>query len=471
MLGISTPYELDSLDPHARSWLANLALGANIYEPLVRRDADLKLQPALAARWFSENPTTWIFDVRPGVQFHDGRALTAADVVRTFARLQAHPELQLSVNTREIESVRELGPLRVEFHTRRPLPVLLNLISAVAILPAGEADASRPVGTGPYRLAEWKRGEALRLAPHAGYWGGAPALDAIVRLRRDGAQAAGDLLSGHSQVAILTSRADEAAVAAAGLRVERRTGMFVKFLGFDLASEVASHVTGARSNPFRDPRVRRAMSLAIDRPRLVAAIPEAAVPANQPVPPAVFGFNPALPPLEHDLTAARDLMAKAGLPRGFDVVLHVRRAVSSGAAPLAEMLAAIGVRVTVAEVDDEGFARARPSLYLARFACETGDASDLLAVAMHGSDPSLLQATDPAGQAVQAAIRDGMESDVPDIRGEALRGLMTVAARTLPVVPLYYDEAVYGVARGFTWRPRADGYVLAADVTRAPEAP
>lgn len=467
VLSISTPFAIDTLDPHARNRMANLALLANVYEPLVRRNADLKLQPALASRWFSESPTTWVFDLRPGVHFHDGRALSAADVVKTFTRLRGRPELELGVNTREIESVRELGPMRLEIRTRRPLPVLLNLVSAIAILPGGEADPERPVGTGPFRLAEWSRGEALRFTRHAGYWGDAPSLDAaVVRLHREGAQAAEDLISGTSQIAILNSRGDETAAAAAGIRVERRTGLFVKFLGFDLAREESSHVSGARGNPFRDARVRQAISMSIDRRRLVAAVPEPAVPANQPVAPAVFGFNPDLPALPHDVKAARALMAEAGLPRGFDVKLHTRRIVGSGAGELRDMLADIGVRVSVVETSDEEFQAAAPAMFLSRFACETGDASDMVTFAMHAADPSLLLAADPAGGALQAAMRDGMESEAPDIRGEALRGLMAMVARTLPVVPLYFDEAAYGVAAGWSWRPRADGYVLAAEASR-----
>jgi len=471
-LAISTPYEIDSLDPHARSRLANLALLANVYEPLVRRDADLALQPALAVRWFSESPTTWIFDLRPGVRFHDGRTLGAADVVKTFERLHARPELQLGANVRELESVRELGPMRVAIRTRRPLPVLLNLLSSVAILPGGEADPLRPVGSGPYRVADWRPGQALRLARHAGYWGARPAADAaVVRLGRAGAQAASDLLSGSSQIAILGSRGDETAVAAVGIRVERRSGLAVTVLGFDLAREAAPHVSGARGNPFRDSRVRQAISMSIDRERLVAAVPEPAIPANQPVAPAAFGFNPELPALPYDLKGARALLVEAGLPRGFDVKLHTRRIVGSGAGALRDMLGDIGVRVSVVEVSDEDFAAEAPSLYLSRFACETGDASDVLTFALHSADHSLLRAADPAGLALQAALRDGMESADPGVRSEALRGLMAMVARTLPVVPLYFDEAAYGVAPGWSWRPRADGYVLAAEASRAAEEP
>lgn len=468
VFAISTPYEIHTLDPHALNRLDNVALSANLYEPLVRRDADLKLQPALAVRWFSESPSTWIFDIRPGVQFHDGRALAATDVVRTFARLRDRPELQLGVNTREIESVRELGPMRVEIRTRRPMPVLLNLLSAVAILPAGDADAARPVGTGPYRLAEWKRGESLRLSPHAGYWGKRPELrNVLVRLRRAGEEAGSDLLAGRSQIAILNSRAAESTVAAAGLGVVRRTGLFVKFLGFDLARETTPHVTGVKTNPFRDPRVRQAISLAIDRARLVERVPEPAVPANQPVPPVVFGFNPDLPDLPLDLQAARALLRKSGHAHGFGVTLHTRRAVASSAAVLQEMLAPIGVRVSVVELGDSELEAAAPSLYLGRFACETGDASDMLTVAMHAADSSLLRATDPAGQTLQAAIREALESELPEARGQALRGLMAMVMQNLPIVPLYFDEEVYGLRGGWTWRPRADGYVLAAEVSRA----
>ncbi len=463
-LGISTPYEIDSLDPHVRDLQAQVAIGANFYEPLVSRDADLKLQPALALRWFSPTPLTWIFELRPGVTFHDGRAFSADDVVATFERLRQDPTLQLAINVQGIESVRALAPLRVELRTSRPQPILLNRLSLVAILPQGRANPAQPVGTGPYRFLSWERGQSVAMTRFDGYWGARPAIEnVVVRLGRSPEATESALRGGQDQIGMLGSQAVAARLASdASIEVVRRTGMFLKFLGFDLGGD----------GPFRDPRVRRAVSLAIDRVQLAAQLVEPGVPAYQLVPPTVFGFDPDLPPLRPDVEKARALLREAGLAGGFAVKLNARRTAGSAGEPVARMLAPLGIRVEVVSQGEADFlaSGAAASFSLNRFGCETGDASDMLSAAMHATDGSLFGATAPGAAAAPfaRALQTSMESDQPELRVAALMQIMAAAMQQLPIVPLYFDEDVYGVRKGYSWRPRADGYILAAEIRPAP---
>lgn len=461
---ISTPYEIDSLDPHARDLQAQLAIGANFYEPLVSRDADLKLQPALALRWFSPTPLTWVFELRPGVRFHDGAPFTADDAVATFERLRREPALQVGINVKEIESVRALEPLRLELRTRRPQPILLNRLTLVAMLPRGVADAAHPVGTGPYRFVSWERGQSVAMTRNDSYWGPRPPLEhVVIRLGQSPEAAERELRSGQSQLAILASQAVAARLASdASVEVARRTGMFLKFLGFDLAGE----------GPFRDPRVRQALSLAIDRRQLVSQLVEPAVPASQLVPPTVFGFDPELPELRPDLPRARALLREAGLGDGFQVTLHARRIAGSAPGPVAAMLLPLGIKVDVVSESESEFAAGGGAgrFSLNRFGCETGDASDMLSAAMHSADGSLFGAAAPGAAAgpFARALQTAMESDQPEFRGPALMQIMAAGMQQLPIVPLYFDEDVYAVGRGYAWRPRADGYVLAAEIRPKP---
>ena len=78
--------DVSSMDPYARQETFLLTFNSNIYEPLIRRDKDLKLEPALATKWGQTDPTTWFFDIRPGVKFHDGTPLTADDIVFSLNR-------------------------------------------------------------------------------------------------------------------------------------------------------------------------------------------------------------------------------------------------------------------------------------------------------------------------------------------------------------------------------------------------
>ena len=85
---ISVPYDLDSFDPAARNRLSDFSLLSNFYEPLVVTDANLSPHPALATRWNNPDPETWVFSLRRGVRFHDGRPMRARDVVWSFERLR-----------------------------------------------------------------------------------------------------------------------------------------------------------------------------------------------------------------------------------------------------------------------------------------------------------------------------------------------------------------------------------------------
>src|SRR5207249_2658676 len=117
-----------------------------------------------------------------------------------------------------------------------------------------------------------------------------------------------------------------------------------KFLGYDVKNERTPFVPG-RANPFRDRRVRQAISLAIDRPALVSKLSTYAVPASQLVPPFIFGYNPALKEPVHDPARAKALLAEAGLPGGFDATMHVRKLFGEAAVIVKEMLGTVGIRV------------------------------------------------------------------------------------------------------------------------------
>jgi peptide/nickel transport system substrate-binding protein len=472
---ISVPYEIESLDPHARDLTSQLAVTSHVYEPLVTRDRDMAIRPCLALRWFSPNPLTWVFELRGGVRFHDGRPLTSADVVATFERLRQHPELEIALYANEVESARALDPLRVELRTRRPVAALLNKLSLVFIVPsdAGPGLARQACGTGRYRVAQSSLPGELRLAANDAHWAGPPPLrDVRLRLARAAADALQDLVSGASQFAQLGTRAAERALEKRPeLVVRRSTGVFLKFLGYDVARERTPYVRD-RPNPFRDSRVRQALALAVDRARLVEQLPIPAVPATQLVPAAIFGFDPALRPQPPDAARARALLTDAGLGSGFEVTLHARQlAGGESAEAVRQMLAAIGIRATVVQLLEPEFrhiVQEPPSLFLTRYACDTGDASDVLNAVIHTIDPSrgfgygnFGRFSDPV---LDAQIEQSSAIERAEVRRVELQRILAAVGAAHAVLPLYYDQNVFALERDRVWEPRADGYVLAWEI-------
>lgn len=474
-IAVSVPYAIDTLDPHARNILGNFALVSNFYDSLVSTDADLKIRPSLARLWENPDRTTWIFHLRPGVRFADGSPLTAEDVIATLERLRTTPGLEMTTFVPHISEATALDTLTVRIRTPQPLSILLNKLCFVAITRKGAAALDRtPNGTGPYVLAEWTPG-LLRLQRRDDYWGAKPAFhDVTYRLGRSPIEAADDVLSGRSQLAQCNSRKAEARVRdARRFDLLRQPSVFLKYLSFDLVREQTPFASVKR-NPFLNKLVRQAINLSIDRNRLVASLSADAAPANQLVPPAIFGFNPAIPPPLHDPQEARALLKKAGLPGGFHATLLSRRLFADAAHAVREQLKDIGITLDIEIQEDPAFFdtidRHEFSFFLSRFGCPTGDASDILEGGLHSRDAArnMGRANDSGYSSAQVdrLIEESAGIEGLKDRREVLQGVTALVMEDLPWIPLYVDLDVYAKDPSLVWRPRNDSYILAAEVGR-----
>ncbi|WP_255273173.1 ABC transporter substrate-binding protein [Actinomadura madurae] len=160
---------------------ASLIVKRLVFDTLVRYDGE-RLAPGLATSWRRADETTWVFELRPGVRFHDGSPLTARDVVACLERTKAVKSAQ-SALWATVKSARADGDHRVTFVTDGPmgtLPVNLTLLFIVpARLVADPAQKRRPVGSGPFRVTGFTPSTAVELARFDGYWGGRAGLPGI----------------------------------------------------------------------------------------------------------------------------------------------------------------------------------------------------------------------------------------------------------------------------------------------------
>jgi peptide/nickel transport system substrate-binding protein len=479
-LSVALPYEVITLDPHAKDKLGSNATLSNLYEPLVTTDKDLKILPCLATSWESPDPRTWVFHVRPGVSFHSGRALTAADVVFSLRRVTESRSLEMRTYVLDVAEVRAIDPMTVQIRTLRPAPLLLSKLSAVPVVPEGSTEgglARSANGTGPYELAAWTQASNLRLRRNQRYWGRPPSFpSAEILLQRDPESAARGLVEGRFQLIQCDSKKAIERLSDTGrFNVVRRKNLYVKYLGFDHHRAVTPF-SGARSNPFRNVRVREAVSLALDRQRLVAELAGEASPANQLVPRFVFGFNPRMADPVHDPARARSLLRQAGLAQGFDVVLHVRRILTDTAFIVARQLAEVGIRVEARPLADADFYeladRREVSFFLSRFGCVSGDSSDLFDDLIHSLQKDRHLGTRNFGSysspAMDRAIEASAGIESTDERRKRLQEIMAKVIEDLVLVPLYNDEDAYAMETFIAWEPRADSQVRIADIGRRP---
>jgi peptide/nickel transport system substrate-binding protein len=270
---------------------------------------------------------------------------------------------------------------------------------------------------------------------------------------------------------------EEHAGSTSGIEVFRQASIMVQFLRADVLRDVTPFCD-VRPNPFKNPLVREAVDLALDRQELVRSLPNRAVPASQPVSTPIFGFDPGIPVTSHDLERARTLLSEAGLGAGFDVTMHVRRIHEAAGGLVARQLAAVGIRTSLAILEDPEYfsllRRLGATLWLGRYGCETGDAGVFLDQVVHSKDPSrglgMANYGDYANQDLDRAIEEIALAADATARKKALQGAIRMVVAERVWIPLYSEEEGFALRGPLAWRPRLDGKIRVAEIG-APGAP
>lgn len=364
-LRIGMGADVTSIDPHFANIAPNNAVGWHVFDALANVDADTRLVPGLATAWKVIDDTTWEFTLRKGVRFHDGSAFDARDVEFSIKRAAdiAQKGGQFGSFVRAITAIQIVDPHTIRFKTATPHAVLPRDLNSIFIVPrsigsAGtdEFNAGRAVvGTGPFKLQSFARSDRVELVRNDAYWGDKPRWDRVtLRLLPQDAARLAALLSNDVDVIENVPTSDAGRLARdKRLRIDRKVSWRTLFLHLDQYRDAPPTMTDhagkpLERNPLRDPRVRAALSLAIDRKAIVERVMESmALPASNLVAPPVFAYDPSLPVPGYDPQAARKLLAEAGYPDGFRLALAApnNRYVNDEkiAQTIAQMWARIGV--------------------------------------------------------------------------------------------------------------------------------
>lgn len=304
---------------------------SNVCESLMRWTPGLTLEPGLARKASNPDPTTWVYDLRSGVRFHDGRTMTADDVVHSLGR-QTDPDnaAAWAQNFQNVASVRKTGPLQVTVRLKKPdsqFPQYMATAAGVVASKAGTEAAGRDYGTtgglactGPFELTAWRKGQSIELRRFDGYRGPkAKAEKVVFRIMADASARTNALLSGEVDGGYLIPTESYGRL--------RASGAGTLYFGEGL-STVNLGITNMKG-PLGDVRVRRALSLALDRSGFVrAGLGGAGTATHSLTTRAVWAGAPketreaafaALPPAgntgkaaEKDVERARELIEEAG---------------------------------------------------------------------------------------------------------------------------------------------------------------
>lgn len=350
---IGMPLEPPNLDPTVGSAAAvDEVVYANVFEGLTRIGRDGTVAPALATDWtVSEDGLSWTFNLRPGVRFHDGTPFDAGIVKFSLERVLAPDSANAAkAQVAAIRAVTVPDPLAVRIELARPmadLPLLLGWGDLVMVAPASAAtNATNPVGTGPFRFAEWRKGDSVRLVRNPDYWGPPARVGQVVfRLVADAAAAYAALLAGDVQ-AFPNFPSPE------NLPAIGNDGRFQVVVGSTEGETILAINNG--KPPFDDIRVRRALAHAIDRRALIdGALSGHGQPIGSHFPPHHPAYLDLTGRYPYDPAEARRLLAEAGYPDGFATTLklppvaYARR----GGEVIAAQLAQVGIRAEIQNIE------------------------------------------------------------------------------------------------------------------------
>lgn len=495
-LSLGVAESVTSMDPHYLNSPSNKNVLCNIYDALTDADNTYNIGPSLAQSWRLIDDNTWEFTLRKDVKFHDGQPFTAEDAKASFTRVPKVPNAPAPFTTyiRMVKSMTVVDPHTIRFHTSALDPILPNAVAQIRIIQAKWEQATNDdfnagraaIGTGPVRFVSYNPGSGVELARNETAWDKSVAWDKVrFRFIPDGAARVAALLAGDVDVIDLVP-SDSLPTLRANSRVHVATaavGIRHIFLALDQSRDGPTpFVTGPNGetlekNPFKDIRVRKALSIAINRPLMVERVMEGlATPTGQLMAAGGFGSVPDLKPPPYDPDQARALLAEAGYPNGFRVTIHSPRGRFVNDArvvqAVAQMWQRIGVQASVELQPWSTYAsrvhRGLYSVMLGAVAPVTGESSQVLRSAMGSYDPPKGWGGFNWGKYSSSAFDASLtraQSTADDQQREALlRETMRIGAGDVANIPLHLQRTTWAMQAHLRYGGRSDDQTRVAHI-------
>ena len=468
-----------SMDPHGSNDVPSSNVQSSIFETLVIRDAKGELAPGLAESWKQVDELTWEFKLRTGVKFHDGEEFNAEAVKKSFERILdpevASPRLFLYEMVTEIKVV---DANTVQFVTEYPFSPLLahlthnggSIISPKAIdedYAAITADSSgetksgsvigiAPVGTGPFKFDSWTPGDQIKLVRNEDYWGTVASIDSVTfRVIPESSVRVAELQSGNAHIISGVEPNQVANVNSfPNASVLETATSSLTYIGFNTNKE-----------PFNNPKVRQAISKAINREELIEGIYDGfGIPAISPLSPGIFGYTEDVTSMAYNLEEAKALLAEAGYADGFKTTIWtndnpVRQDV---AIVLQQGLKEIGIELEIQVLEWGAYlektAAGEHDMFILGWSNGTGDADYGLYALFHSSqhgDPGnrSFYTSTKVDQLLESGRREADQAKRLSIYKEAIQ----VISEDSPMAFVLHPSSLIGVAKDVT------GFSIGAD--------
>src|SRR5215211_1123862 len=458
-------YDPRSLDPALATDVPTGRAVGYLFDGLTRFSPDAKVEPALASRWdVTPDGLTYTFHLRSGIKFHDGSPLTARNVANSWMRALAPATKSGAASflfpikgAREFNAdsaktvtgltVRDDTTLVVTLTERLAIFTKMLAMPVAAIvpekLPANFGE--HPIGTGPWKLVEWKHDDYLLFAKNPSYYGGAPKADSLrARIIAEPSTAVAEWESGNVDILQIP-----AAEAADWLEDESRKPRLMSTPALQLVYVGINTTRG----PLTDVRVRQAINYAIDVNRIIERlIGGRGTRAAGVVPPALGGYDSTRSPYSYNPAKAKQLLAEAGHPNGIDIELWTSMTpiylrISE---TIQAYLNAAGIRTKIVQREAaaaRGAARkGQTDMILKDWYADYPDAENFLYPLLHranrGAGGNVSFYSNPVFDSIVTASRLELDENK---RNQLYRQVDSIAFGDAPMVFLYFYNELYAV--------------------------
>ncbi len=313
-----------TLDPHNHYETPAFNVCLNIFDTLLQRNDQVKIEPLLATSYKIINETTWEFNLRKGVKFHNGEDFDATSVKFSLERMiNPQNKLRQVVVGQVVDHVDIIDPFKVHIITKKHYPALdATLCTVGAMLPPkyvkekGAAHiALNPIGTGPYKLVRWAKDDQILLQANENYWRGAPKIKkAIFRPIPEATTRVAGLQTQELDIIVNIPPHLERLMNWKGRSfVSRVPSVRVIFMAFD----------NLKGGPAADRRFRQAVAQAIDLDTIIKKVLEGnALRLGSPLTKYHFGYDPEIKPYDYNPEVAKRLLGESGYGQGVDLVIN-----------------------------------------------------------------------------------------------------------------------------------------------------
>lgn len=453
--------DVTSLDPHVGKETPAITVTDQIFDTLTLTDDNMEVQPGIAESWEQLSETSYKFNIRKGIKFHNGEELTAEDVKFSLDRAIASSYVSYIVNF--ISDVEVSDEYTVIVNTHEPYaPILMNLAHpSTAIVCKADIEANpegiktNPIGCGPYKFVEWKQGDSVKLEAFDDYYLGKPETkNIIMRVIPENAQRTIALETGEIDIAYNLSVNDIR-------RVDEDKNLS---LLTTKTSSVGYVSFNTEKSPFDNIKVRQAIAHAIDKQLIVDTLlyGQGAV-ANSVISEVVFGGIADLEGLEYNPEKAKALLKEAGVPEGteFTISVNDNQVRIETCQVMQGMLNDVGLNLKIEVLEFgaliEKTTNKQHDMAFFGWVTSTSDADytyyPLFHSSMHGAPGNRSFYNNPE---IDSLIEAGRSNPNYEERKEIYKKIAVILADEVPSLPIFFQNMSVGINKkveGFTINP------------------